>query len=311
MQKRILVIGPSAIEMQLSVLQIPLAGETSTEHGERATLPGGRGCISALAFSKLGAHPLLCTVIGEDRHGESLSALFRAAKLDTRFVHKRKDMLTPFKLTIKEQNGVSRATYYPGAYTAVSEDLIESGFVSYPDGVYSQLDLHIPLLASATATAREQGVPFFLDGKGADSSTHFSYLSEVEVFSPNIQETFNITKILPSTTDTCLRACVKLQQKVKAKYYVIKLGERGVFIYDGKYCSLVTPHRPDLPQSPYAEDALSSALAYAYLQTGNIEFSAKFGVAAMSYCCEKGISYSAFPTEDEVIAYCKQNGIKF
>ena len=60
-------------------------------------------------------------------------------------------------------------------------------------------------------------------------------LKNVEIFSPNETETYAYTGIMPTDVEKCLKACMALEQKVDAKYYVAEAGRRGAFLYDKRY----------------------------------------------------------------------------
>ena len=125
----------------------------------------------------------------------------------------------------------------------------------------------------------------------------------VEVFSPNESETETYTGILPQGTDSALRAALALYKRVKAKYIVIKQGERGAFVYDGKHFFVIPSIRVGKAiDTTAAGDAFTSALTVEYLRSGNIRNAVKFGVAAGAIAVTRKGAAASSPTEDEVQA---------
>ena len=125
----------------------------------------------------------------------------------------------------------------------------------------------------------------------------------LEVFSPNETETEAYTGILPQGTDSALRAALALYKRVKAKYVVIKQGDRGAFVYDGKHFFVIPSIRIGKPvDTTAAGDAFTAALTLEYLNSGNIRNAVKFGVAAGAITVTRRGAASSVPTDDEVRA---------
>ena len=125
----------------------------------------------------------------------------------------------------------------------------------------------------------------------------------VEIFSPNEKETETFTGILPQGTDSALRAALALYKRVKAKYIVIKQGERGAFVYDGKHFFVIPSIRIGKAiDTTAAGDAFTAALTVEYLRSNNIRNAVKFGVAAGAITVTRKGASASIPTDDEVRA---------
>lgn len=95
-------------------------------------------------------------------------------------------------------------------------------------------------------------------------------LAKVDIFSPNEIETALITGIRPDTLDDCLRASMAICSQTDVRYVVLKLGARGCYVYDGKYCDLIAPFVVQAVDTTAAGDAFTAALATEFLRTGDI-----------------------------------------
>ena len=80
-------------------------------------------------------------------------------------------------------------------------------------------------------------------------------------------------------TERCLQACVKLWQRIKTKYIVLKLSDRGSFIYDGTFCEFVPSYNVTAQDTTGAGDAFTASLTLEYLRSKNIIKACKYANA--------------------------------
>mgnify|MGYP002514607811 CR=1 FL=1 len=113
-------------------------------------------------------------------------------------------------------------------------------------------------------------------------------------------ETEILTGIRPSNLENCLRASIALCNKVDIKYVVLKLGARGCYVYDGKYCDLISPCEVPVVDTTAAGDVFTAALTAEYLRTEDILASAKFANAAGALAVSKKGAIASIPNLDEV-----------
>ena len=175
-----------------------------------------------------------------------------------------------------------------------------AAFSAYPDAVLTQFEIRPDAVIAAARTAAYEGIPFFVDAGPADAEFPLAKLEQVEVFSPNETETEILTGIRPNNLENCLRASIALCNKVDIKYVVLKLGERGCYIYDGKYCDLISPYDVPVVDTTAAGDVFTAALTTEYLRTNDIISSAKFANAAGALAVTKLGAINSVPTLEEV-----------
>jgi ribokinase len=83
---------------------------------------------------------------------------------------------------------------------------------------------------------------------------------------------------------------------------VLKLGERGCYVYDGKFCDLISPYEVNAVDTTAAGDVFTAALTAEYLRTNDILTSARFANAAGALAVSKMGAIASIPTLDEVKA---------
>lgn len=302
MAKRILAVGSSNIDFMLSTPYIPAPGETLISQGAYSFVPGGKGANSAVAAANLGASVVFCSRVGDDAYGDRLIKLFGEKGIDTRFVTTDRFEQTGLAVVMIEKGGTNRIIVYPGANRRIGERDVEDSFSCYPDAVLTQLEISQEAVVVASRRAADDGIPFFLDAGPATPDFPLEKLERVEILSPNETETEILTGIRPNNLNNCLRASIALCNRTNIRYVVLKLGARGCYVYDGKYCDLVSPYDVNTVDTTAAGDAFTAALTVEYLRTGDILAAAKFANAAGALAVTKLGSLNSMPDLDSVRA---------
>ncbi len=309
MKKRVLVVSSANMDFVMNVGKMPEAGRTVIERRGYAYVPGGKGANSAITISRLGGDCIFCARLGNDVNGQRLRALYSENGIDTRFVQLDKKASTGLAAIIVEENGDNRIVVYPGANERLSPADVEDAMTTLPDGVLLQFEIPEKAVIAATHFAYEKRIPVFVDAGPAYAGYPLDQLAPLEVISPNESETYALTGIMPSSMDNCLRASTVLMQKVQTKYVVIKLGERGAYIHDGKYSRLITPYECDAVDTTAAGDAFTAAMALEYLKSGDIVGAVKYANVIGSMVVSKAGASSSIPTLSEVAEFIKEREI--
>jgi len=299
---RILVIGSSNIDFVCSVDRVPLQGETMISDGSYAFVPGGKGANTAVAVARLGGDVVFCTRVGNDSYGKQLSDKYDLEGIDTRFVAMDRTAKTGLAVIMVENSGHNRIVVYSGANMNLSKDDAEEAFTSYPDALLMQLEIDRETVIAATQFAKKKGTKVFLDAGPATSDFPLESLGPLEVLSPNETETRILTGITPNSSANCLRACIELMNRVPCKYVVLKLGDRGCYVYDGTHCHHLAPLDVGEPvDTTAAGDAFTAALAVRYMQNGNdILDACEFANAVGAYVVTKAGAFPSIPTLKEL-----------
>ena len=311
MKKRILVASSACMDFCVTVERFPRDGEENVWGSEREYRLGGRGAAISLALVRGGADCVFCGRTGADPEGARLRQVMTRQGVDMRFFTAAKDASTDFTLILTDRRGACRSVSFPGASALFCREDVEGAFTSYPDAVF--LDPEIPENAAVAVIdfAREQGVPVALDFSYRHPSYRIGLLGRgepVELLVLNPERTRYYTDVEPSTVDNCLRAVIKLSSILKFKYCVIKLGERGYFLYDNKYHQLLTSRHPGKYESQNASDAFSAALAGEYFRTGQISAALKYADAVSAIVERDGGGLDSIPGAERVREFLETEG---
>ena len=278
---KMLVIGNSYIEMILSVASLP-AADTMQIEDKYDLRPGGKGCNAAVTASRLGLDTVLCSTVGNDGNGTRLLNFYKNNGIDTRFIRSDKELKTGMSILIDETDfDSSRRILYPGANTAITYSQLEDAFSSCPDGAFVSLDLPFEVIIKVSEICYRNDIPLFIEASPAKSGYRLEELVNVEAFIMNLVEAQIFSGMRIYNTEFCLRACMRISQKIKSKYYIVRMGDKGVFIYDGKYHNVVITGLTEEGETVgTCVDVESATFAASYLITSDVNRAALLSAAA-------------------------------
>lgn len=309
MKHRILTVSSANMDLVAQMKAVPSGGETIMGEAYEY-VGGGKGANSAIAFSRLGAESIFAARVGEDTNGDSLIGMWRESGIDTRFIVRDPKTKTGLAVILVEESGQNRIVVYPGANTKLAPPDVEEAFTCYPDALFLQFEIPIQTALYAVSFANSRNIPVFVDAGPAVRDFPLEELGRLEVFSPNESETYAYTGIRPSGAESCFKACLALENRVKAKYYVLKLGDRGCFLYDGMHYKFFTPYDIKAVDSTAAGDAFTAALTLEYLRSGDIDRALIYANVVGSITVSRLGASASIPAEKEVETFISQRGIQ-
>ena len=302
---RILCIGSANMDLVMKMERVPERGETLITGRNYEFIPGGKGANTAVAAARLGADTFFCTRLGNDSNGTVLKNVYMEEGISQRFIKTDRDNPTGMAGIFLESDGSNRIVVYPGA-----NNTLEDAFLSYPDALLMQFEIPESTIIKACRMAQKNGVKVFIDAGPARSDFPLKDLGKLEIFSPNETETLAYTGIYPDTMSNVVSATVKLSVLANAKYFVLKLGNRGAYIYDGVNADIIPSYEVDAVDTTAAGDAFTAALTYEYTKTSDIIHSIKFANAVGALTVTKMGASSSLPTYDEVMSFVHHRQIK-
>ena len=306
--RTVLTLGKAEMKMVMNIGSLPTVGR-AVKGTDYAYAPGGRGGLAAVIFASHSVGSVLCARLGNDENGETLTSYFDRCRIDTRYMTRDNDEPTGFSVTINEADGAARTVVFPGANDKFGREEIEGAFMCYPDALYIQFDLPDREIIASTRMAKNWRVPVFVDAGPRKMDLPLEKLENVEIFSLNEDEAFSYTGIYPKSPENSLNACMALATKIQAKYIVLKLGERGCFIYDGSYYDVVPSYDTTFVDGSGAGDVFSAAMTADYLRHGDIKNACKYANLAAAVMVSREGTFEAVPTADDVKRFANRLGV--
>ncbi|MBQ2810293.1 MAG: ribokinase [Clostridia bacterium] len=305
MKNKILVVSSANMDMVLDIDRVPNAGQTVIDMGSYTYVPGGKGANSALAFARLGGNCTFLTRVGSDANGEALVSLYEREGINTSYIKKDESAPTGLATIFVEKSGQNRIIVFAGANQKIDTGSIDCAMDSDIDALYMQFEINYDAILYSAKKASEKGVPIFIDAGAIKRDFPFEALPELEIFSPNESEAYEITGIMPDSDKRCLDVALALSKLVCAKYIVIKLGGRGAYVFDGANGKFMPTYDIEVVDTTAAGDAFTAGLTLEYLRCGDIYRACEFANATGTLTVSRKGASSSIPSETEVEAFLK------
>ena len=309
MNKKILIVSSANMDLNMRVNVSPLKGQTILGKSYKY-VSGGKGANSATAFAKLGADSVFCASMGDDANGEALRQIYKNTGINTDYILKHPTLTTGLATVMVEDDGANTITVFPGANAALdAEYAIKAASECKPDAVFCHLEIPFSTVAELSHYCYKENIPVFIDAGPADKSYDIKKLAPVCVFSPNETETEIFTGINPTDRESCMQAAKSLQAQVDAKYYVLKLGSKGVAVYDGNELTFIPTYKVKVVDTTSAGDSFTAAMTLEYMKTGDILRACRYGNAVASITVSRAGAGESIPTLDELEKFVSDNNI--
>ncbi len=308
--KTILTVSSANMDLNMRVERAPEKGETLIG-GTYSYKPGGKGANSAVTLAKLGAHSVFCAALGSDANGNTLRELYDSVGVDTSKILTLNDCPTGLATVTVESDGANRISVFSGANAMLSPEHAVSAVESLkPDAVFCHFEIPFETVAAISKKCFELRIPLVIDAGPADSKFPLEELSPMLAFSPNESETFTFTGIKPTDENSCKLAAKELAKRVKAEYYIIKLGAKGAAVCRGDEVTVCPSYDVKVVDTTAAGDSFTSALTYEYLRSGDMVRACRYGNAVASVTVSRPGASESVPTAAELEAFVKENNIE-
>lgn len=301
MAAKILMVGSIMMDLILQMERVPDPSESVLGDSYK-NAGGGKGSNSAVAASRVGADVAVYCTLGQDANGEALKGMLEAEGMDIDYMQLVENQSTGMAVILLEESGMNRIIIYKGANDATAPDALAGAFAKAPQAVMMQLEIPLETNVAALEMAREKGIITCLDA-GPAQDYPLEKMKGLTILSPNETETKALVGILPVDEDTCLEASRKLIERAHCQYVVLKMGDKGSYIYGEGIQEMVPPYTVDCVDPTAAGDAFTGALVKMYVETGDILAAAKYANAVGGLACTKLGAQPSLPTAEEVDAF--------
>lgn len=301
MAARILLVGSVMMDLILRCERAPEPSESVLGHDYR-NAPGGKGSNAAVAAARTGAKVSAYATVGDDSNGEYLLDCWKKEGVDTTHTITKPGANTGFVAITLEDNGQNRLIIFPGANMLTPPDQLEKAFEDDFDAVLLQFEIPLETNAKAIEIANRKGIITVLDA-GPAQDYPLEKLPPVTILSPNETETKALVGIYPADEASCREAAKKLMERNGCKFVVLKLGDRGSYLYGDGLDVLIPPYKVDAIDPTAAGDAYTGTLAKAFVEMGDLVAAAKYASASGALTCTQLGAQPSLPTAAEIDAF--------
>lgn len=309
MKPTVLIISSANMDLNMRVKNCPLKGQT-VMGDSYSYVSGGKGANSATAVAKLGGNSIFCAALGDDENGKTLKNIYDKTGINTSYIKIKQDAPTGLATVTVESCGSNRIVVFSGANALLSDsDAIKAVSETKPDAVFCHFEIPYDTVVSVSEYCYKNNIPLVIDAGPADTGIDLSKLSPMTVFSPNETETEIFTGILPDNNESALAAAKKLKELVSAKYYVIKLGSRGVAVYDSEKLTEIPTYPVKVSDTTAAGDSFTAAMTLEYVKSGDIYRSCRYGNAVASVTVSRKGAADSIPNQSELESFIMERNI--
>lgn len=302
MAAKILMVGSIMIDLILQMPRVPHPSESilGTSYSNAG---GGKGSNSAVAAARAGADVSVCGTLGQDSNGEALIGMLKAANIDVSNLTLKEGSNTGMAVIMLEEDGMNRIAIYTGANNDTSPEAVEAAFEGKEyDACMMQLEIPLESNIKAFELAKAKGMITCLDC-GPAQDYPIEKFQGITILSPNETETDALVGILPVDDETCLAASKILAERSNCKYVVLKMGDKGSYIYGEGIAQMVPTFKVDAVDPTAAGDCFTGVLVKQYAETGDIIASARYASAAAAISVQSLGAQPSLPEKAAIDAF--------
>jgi len=310
LQKHIVVIGSSNIDLVAKSHKIPIVGETLTGTDFFMT-PGGKGANQAVAAAKLCAEVIFVARLGKDVLAEKSLENFKSVNINSKHIVQLDGVSSGVAIIAIDDNGKNIIIVVPGANGKLSPADVDkaSADIASAGVVVCQLEIPLETVERAAEIAAQHNVPFILDPAPARPLSN-KLLSMVEVIKPNETEAQTITGIKVVDVESASKAADWLLAK-GVKNVIITMGDKGALLANKSGKEIIERIKVKAVDSTAAGDAFTGALAYGFTNGKTLKESAMYANIVAAISVTRLGAQASMPTKQEVQIFAKELRLSF
>ncbi len=299
---RAAVMGSINMDMILQMQKVPEVGENllGTQYSYAC---GGKGANQATGLARLGAKTKMIGKVADDANGRKLLENLRENHVDVSGIS-LDGTQTGLAVILLDGNGRNRIVVYEGANAEIDPEEASSQVTDDLDVLLVQFETKEDAVVGCVNRAVQKGIATVVDC-GPAKAFALERMQGVTILSPNESETKALTGIFPENEQSILFASQMLMHRSLAKFVVLKLGERGCSVWDGKQLTLLPAYQTKTVDTTAAGDCFTAAMALEFVRSGNILSACDLGNKAGSIAVSRMGAAASMPTAEELAAFGK------
>lgn len=292
------VVGSINMDIILGMQRVPEVGENvlGTEYSYSC---GGKGANQASALAKLGAATKMIGKVADDTNGRKLIENLEANGIDRSGVSTAGTQ-TGMAAIILDGDGRNRIVVYEGANAEIDPEEAAEFITDELDLLLVQFETAEEVVTRCVNRAISKGIITVIDC-GPAKQFALENMQGATIISPNESETLALTGISPDSEEDVLKASQIIKERSKAEYVVLKLGERGCSVFDGKNLRIMPAYPADVVDTTAAGDCFTAAMALEYKRSGDIYKACDTGNKAGSIAVSRMGAAASMPSVEELM----------
>lgn len=294
---RAAVVGSINMDLILNMEKVPETGENvlGTTYGYAN---GGKGANQAAGLAHLGADTKIIGKVSDDENGRKLLQNLKKNNIDISSVA-TDGTQTGLAAIIIDGNGRNRIVVYEGANSEIDADKASECITDDLDLLLVQFETNEEVVIKCVNTAISKGIKTVIDC-GPAKQFGLEKMQGATIITPNESETLALTGIFPDSEETILKASEILMERSKAEYIVLKLGERGCAVWNGKKLEILPAYKSNVVDTTAAGDCFTAAMALEFLRTSDIYSACDMGNKAGSFAVGRMGAENSMPSIEDL-----------
>lgn len=294
------VMGSINMDLILNMKAVPDVGENvlGTSYGYAN---GGKGANQAVGLARLGAQVKIIGKVADDSNGHKLIENLQKNNVDVSDVS-LSGTQTGLAAIIIDGEGRNRIVVYEGANAEINAAEAAGCIKEGLDLLLVQFETNEDAVISCVNRAVEKKIATVIDC-GPAKNFALEKMQGATIITPNESETKALTGILPADESSILAASKILEERSKAEFVVLKLGDRGCSVWNGKELRMMPAYPCKVVDTTAAGDCFTAAMALEYIRTGNIYAACDMGNKAGSIAVSRMGADASMPAADELLNF--------
>ena len=295
-------------DIVLAVDRMPIAGESIIGNGY-FTANGGKGANQAVTAARIGADVTMVGCVGNDENGKRILGDLKNEGIDVSLIHTDTESPTGLATILLEPSGQNRIIINPGANLAITYEQIDKAIDRRCDALILQLEIDSEMVIYAANRAIKAGIPVILDSAPA-KEIELERMKGLFVLTPNESEAQTLTGVELNDISAVQKAAEILKKRTDATYVIIKMGDKGSYLYNGSTISHFESYKVEPLDTTAAGDSYTAALVYQYCLSGDICKAIRFANVVGALTVTKLGAQNSLPYANDAVEFIAQRNIQ-
>ena len=302
MNRKIVVIGSSNVDLLMKMDHLPEKGETVTD-AEFFQVYGGKGANQAVAAARAGGNVAFVNCVGEDAYTPQMLQNYKNDGIDIRFVFQEKGIASGHALIMIGGEGMNYLSVAPGANYKLTPAKINEAMAAIDEAEMIVMQFEIPeeTIKYVIDIANRKGIPVMWNCAPA-RAFDLSYIPKINILVLNEVEAGFLTGMPVENAPDAEKAAQILVARGVEKV-IITLGSKGAFVLTKTEMVSVPAFKVEAVDTTAAGDTFCGAFAVALVEGKLMKEALQFASAAAAISVTRMGAQPSAPTRKEIVSF--------
>jgi ribokinase len=306
MNRKIVVIGSSNVDLLMKMDHLPEKGETVTD-AVFMQVYGGKGANQAVAAARAGGNVAFVNCVGEDAYTPQMVQNYKNDGIDTRFVFQEKDIASGHALIMIGGEGMNYLSVAPGANYKLTPQKIDEALPVFDEAamIVMQYEIQEETIKYVIDLANRKNIPVLWNCAPA-RAFDLTYIPKINILVLNEVEAGFLAEMTVETEADAEKAAQKLVDRGVEKV-IITLGSKGAFVVTKTEKVSVPSFKVEAVDTTAAGDTFCGAFAVALVEGNSLKEALQFASAASAISVTRIGAQPSAPTRKEIDEFLNKN----